>query len=232
MSSFINYDFDLRNEHFWLFVPDGYTGQEPWGLIVFINGDWVMNKLPEGWDKVLAANKLLFIAPQSADNGKPNNRREGLGTVAALEMIKNYKIDRDRVYIAGFSGGARMASQLGFHQSDVFRATIQSCGSNYPKEVPRVAVVDADFKGHPEKYGLMQVGGGDETAARKKVKFVLATGPGDFRNHFIHDIYNGGFKHDGYQALLLDVPGTGHQPCRADTLQKALDFIEHGTSAP
>jgi hypothetical protein len=225
-SSSITYNFDLKKEHFWLCVPPGYTGQEPWGLIVYTNSADRQVAVPPGWDKVLADDKLLFIATEEAGNNKLSNRREGLAVIAALEMMKTYSIDPNRVYAAGMSGGARIASDLGFQQPDIFHATIQCCGTDFPKPVPRVAVTDDDLKHHGESYGLLDGDLSEVNAAKANVKFVMTTGDGDFRHNFILDIYNGGFKADGYQALLLDVPGMKHQPCRGDTLQQALDFIE------
>src|ERR1700683_3509885 len=120
-SQYIRYDFDLNQEHFWIYVPPGYTGQEPWGLMVYTSPGDKKEEVPQGWDQVLLDDKLLFICPQQDGNDQPSgNRREGLAVIAALEMIKLYSIDPNRVYATGFSGGARVACRLGFHQSDIF----------------------------------------------------------------------------------------------------------------
>ena len=47
------------------------------------------------------------------------------------------------LYAAGFSGGARMSSLLGFYQSDVFHGTIQNCGTDFYRAVPMVAATSA-----------------------------------------------------------------------------------------
>jgi hypothetical protein len=225
-SRHIRYDFDLAQEHFWLYIPSGYDGHQPWGLVVYNSPQPTTEELPDGWGQVLNDDKLLFICPQQADNDQPNKRRQGLAVIAALEMMKLYNIDPARVYAAGYSGGAREASELGFHQSDIFHATIQCGGSDFYKAVPRTAVTDADLQANPGEYGLLDADEPDIDRARKNVKFVLITGSKDFRQHYLQDIYNGGYKPDGFKALLLDIPDLDHQPCSAHDLRAALDFIE------
>ncbi len=151
----------------------------------------------------------------------------GLAVVGALKMQELYKIDPQRVYVAGISGGARMASNLGFYQTDIFHATIQSCGSNFPREVPRVAAVPL-ARDSGELYGVTQATDAECKNAREKMRFVIVTGPGDFRHGNLLDIYNGGFLKDGFKARLFDVPTMKHETCHANILLQALDFIEHG----
>jgi len=225
-SQYIRYDLNLNQEHFWLYVPPGYDGHEPWGLIVYTSPGAKREEVPEGWGQVLIDDKLLFICPQQGGNDQPGDRREGLAVIAALEMIKLYSIDPNRVYATGFSGGARVACRLGFHQSDIFHATIQCCGADFYKPVPRVSVTDVDLQTYPEAYGLLDADSKEVEKAKKNVKFVLITGSGDFRQRFIEDIYNGGFKNDGFNATLFNVPEMGHEPCSAHTLREALEFIE------
>jgi hypothetical protein len=62
--------------------------------------------------------------------------------------------------------------------------------------------------------------------ARSNVKFALITGSGDFRRGNILDIYNNGFKQEGFRAKLFDVAGMGHEDCNAHTLEEALDFLK------
>jgi len=223
------YTFDLAQEHFWVYVPAGYDGSAPWGLIVYDSPEATQTDLADGWAQVLADDKLLFIAPQNAGNDQPSNRRGGLCVVAALEMMKLYSIDPKRVYAAGFSGGARIASALGFFQSDMFHATIQCSGTDFYKAVPKVAVTDADTAQNPKPYGQLNAQPDEIANARQSVKFTISTGSGDFRERFIQDIYNGGFAADGFQAKLWDVNGMGHEPCSASTLRDMLTFIEGGT---
>ena len=222
----IDYDFDYKKEQFFIYVPPSYTGREPFGLILFMDPGKGLASLPAGWDAVLEREKLLLVAPQNVGNGQPDRRRNGLGVIATLSMMRHYNIDSARVYAAGFSGGARVASDLGFYHSETFRGTIQSCGTNFFKPVPAVAVTSADRAGHPEPYGVADISTAEAEMAKAKVKFVLITGANDFRYHYIQDIYNGGFKPCHFKADLLEIEGMGHQICNATALQSALDFLK------
>ena len=220
----ISYRLDPEVEGFFVHVPEDYTGQAPYGLIVFTDADSNSNQLPEGWQAVLDQRRFLYIAPQRAGNDQYSNRRMGLSVLGALEMMKNYRIDPNRVYAAGFSGGARMAGQLGFYQADVFHGTIQNCGADFYKPVPVQAATSAvDTAGNP--YGLFDATA-DEIAGAKGVRFALITGSRDFRHGNILDIFNGGFAAEGFKAKLFDVPGMPHNTADPETLSAAIDFLE------
>jgi hypothetical protein len=225
-SANVQSDFDLAKEHFWLYVPKGYDGKSPYGLIVYDSPGAQQLGLPAGWGPVLDADKLIFIAPQNAGNDQKRPRREGLFVVAEMEMAKKYAIDPARVYASGFSKGGATASDVAFHHSDLFRATIQCCETDFYKPLPFVERVPADFVQHPEPYGSIVCTPEQVAAAKKSVKFEITTGTNDFRLHFVDDIFKGGFQPEGFYAKLWFVPGTTHQPCRPETLRAVLADIE------
>jgi predicted esterase len=148
----------------------------------------------------------------------------GLAVLGALEMMKRYRIDSTRVYVAGYSGGARMAGMLGFYQPDVFHGTIQNCGADFYRQVPTVYAASwLSRTGQP--YGTFEATD-EEIVQAKRVRFVLVTGTNDFRRGNILDIFNGGFAKEGFKAKLFDVLGMQHTTCPGDILLAALDFIE------
>jgi hypothetical protein len=224
LSSHVAYNLDPTKERYLVHVPTGYSGKDSYGLIVFIDASDELNSLPAGWEAALDVRKYIFVAAQNSGNDQARGRRLGLAVLGALEVAKQYRIDPNRVFVAGFSGGARMAGMLGFYQSDLFRGTIQNCGADFYRSVPiALATSQVDTVGKP--YGLLEASQEDVVAA-KQVRFALVTGSGDFRRGNILDIFHGGFKRDGFQAELFDVPGMGHDICRGETLIRILDFLE------
>lgn len=223
----INYEADLRKEPFAIHVPTNYDGSQPFGLIVFIPATSADVGSPNGWNRVLEERRLLLVVPQHAVNGLAEASRLGLGVIAALEMQGRYQIDPRRIYAAGISGGARIACRLGFYQSDLFRGTIQSCGADFPRAVPRVKAVPLE-RDQGRNYGVMDATGTEVQRARESVRFVIATGPGDFRYGCLLDIFHGGFSRDGFKAKLIDVAEMKHEVCSGETLRRALDFLESG----
>lgn len=107
-------------------MPGSYTGSRRYGLIVFTDAGDQIDSVSPGWADVLDDNDLLFVAAQASGNQHPSSRRLSLAVLGALEMKKSYNIDTERIYAAGFSGGARTSNQLGFYQSDLFKGTIQN----------------------------------------------------------------------------------------------------------
>jgi predicted esterase len=167
------------------------------------------------------------VAAKNAGNDQPEARRLGLAVMGAMKVMNMYRIDPDRVYAAGFSGGARMAGLLGFYQSDIFRGTLQNCGADFYRPVPLdQATSQVDNVGKP--YGLLDASDNDVLHARE-TRFALITGTNDFRRGNILDIFHGGFERDRFKAKLFDVSGMGHDICDGVTLARALDFLESGS---
>lgn len=220
----IDYMLNPNVEQFFVHVPEEYRSETAYGLIVFVDADSDSRGLPNGWRTILDTRKLLYIAPQRAGNDQYIPRRLGLAVLGALEMMKHYRIDPNRVYVAGYSGGARMAGLLGFFQGDLFRGTIQNCGADFYKPVRIVAASSTvDTAGNP--YGLFQASA-EEIASARQVRFALITGSLDFRHGNILDLYNGGFAEEGFKAKLFDVPGMEHDVADERTLSAVLDFVE------
>jgi predicted esterase len=166
-----------------------------------------------------------LIVPQGIGNNVRGDTRCGVSVLGALAMMQRYKFDSSRVYCGGLSGGARMACALGFSQSDLFSGTIQNCGADfYHKVAQRYATSQVDTLGFP--YGVLETTPAEVAAAKGRVRFTLITGPNDFRYGNLRDLYEFGFKPEGFHAKLIDVPGMGHQNCDGATLDQALNFIE------
>ena len=110
----IKYDLDLTQEKYLVHVPANYTGGEPFGLILYLDPSDRLDEVPADWALILQREKLLLASPLKAGNDQNIDRRLGLAVLGALKMEQRYRIDPQRVYAAGYSGGARMANRLGF----------------------------------------------------------------------------------------------------------------------
>jgi hypothetical protein len=211
-------------ERYYIYVPAAYTGSQSYGLIVFTDATSGTVRLPAIWQTVLDTRKYIFIAAQNAGNDQRRGRRLGLAVLGARKIMSRYRIDPNRVYAAGFSGGSRMSGLLGFYQADIFHGTIQICGADFYERVPIVAATSQlDTAGMP--YGRFDATEQEISNARA-VRFVLITGTRDFRQGNILDVFHGGFERGKFQAKLIDVPGMDHTICDRDVLSIALDFLE------
>ena len=220
----IDYSLDPRAEKFLVRVPGDYAPDAEYGLVVYMHPGNDLDAPPVGWAAVLDRRRFIFVAPLRAGNGEAPSRRMGLAVLAAEEMTTHYRIAPARIIAAGWSGGARIASELGFYQADLFRGTVQSCGSDFFRPVPHIDGSGNDGVGG-HSYGLVDATSA-EIAMAAHVRFTLITGSGDWRHGDMLDIYNGGFARTTLQAKLIDVPGMEHANANADTFDAALGFIE------
>jgi pimeloyl-ACP methyl ester carboxylesterase len=120
---------DPTAEHFVLYVP----AQAPpmgYGLLVFVP-PWQEASLPKGWGPVLDRLGLIFVsAARSGNDESLLGRREPLAVIAAANVISRYRIDPERIYVSGFSGGSRMAMRLALGYPDLFRGALLNAGSD------------------------------------------------------------------------------------------------------
>jgi len=213
-------NFDLSKEMFYISMPSGSSASQPLGLLIFISPSDECTEVPQGWTSVLMKNRLIFIAPQKAGNKQPVSRRAGLAVLAAKTLPEMTKIDTNRVYVAGFSGGARMASYSAFLRPSLFSGAFCVCGVDFPGKVPRVKATKED------DYGYFSLGEQEIAEAKQRVKFVVVTGSKDFRYNNIMDIYTGGFHKDHYTVKLIDVPGMDHTICPPKALSDGISFMD------
>lgn len=120
---------DLAQESFALYVP----AREPpqgYGLVVFVP-PWDEARLPDGWAPVLDEKGLIFVtAARSGNDQGALVRREPLAILAEQNLVHRYRIDPQRIYIAGFSGGSRVSLRLALAYPDLFRGAILNASSD------------------------------------------------------------------------------------------------------
>jgi pimeloyl-ACP methyl ester carboxylesterase len=120
---------DLSRETFVLHVPDAVPANG-YGLIVFVP-PWNAAKVPDGWGPVLDRYGIIFVsASRSGNDASGIGRREPLALIAEANVVRRYPVDTARIYIAGFSGGSRIAMRLALGYPDVFRGAILNAGSD------------------------------------------------------------------------------------------------------
>src|SRR3546814_677234 len=117
-------------EHYDIFVPTLPDGAS-YGLIVFVSPSDKFSRMPLGWRSVLQREHLILIAARmSGNNQNMLDRRVPLALHGHGYATSHYRVDPGRVYVAGFSGGARTAQLVAFAYPDVFRGVLMFAGSD------------------------------------------------------------------------------------------------------
>ena len=120
---------ELGRERFALYVP----AHEPAGgyaLLVFVP-PWPQAEIPPRW--IPALDRLGVILVTAANSGNDANvldRRDPLALLAARNVMSRYRVDPERVYIGGFSGGSRVALRLALGYPDLFHGALLDAGSD------------------------------------------------------------------------------------------------------
>jgi pimeloyl-ACP methyl ester carboxylesterase len=214
-----NYNLDMRRQSFYVYVPESYHMGDKFGLLVFLGAGRAVT-VPPDWRRLLADRKLLYVAPQHIDNYTPNETKLALAHVAILEMKQNYDIDMQRVIVSGFATGARAATLFAFEHPKMVEGTVAICGAEYYRPV------QGTYQAPDDHYGVTPLPLAVVDNARKSTRFAFVTGEKDERRGNIWNIYEEGYKKDGFQVDLFDVPGMGTQVCDGVIMSQALSWVE------
>lgn len=145
-------------------VPSGYQASTPVALVVNMHGSQstaLEQELLTGMDTTSDEDTFLVAYPQGdIPSGTgfewnvpneplfggapvPANAPDDVSFITHLvhRLEKQYCINEKRVYATGFSGGARMASQLGCDASSVFAAIAPVSGLRLPSPCPSTRAV-------------------------------------------------------------------------------------------
>jgi hypothetical protein len=213
----------LPSESFELLRPDAFTVDGSWGLFVWISPN-ESPRIPPSWEQVLAHHKLLCIGANNAGNKRDILDRIRLAVCANIEMRERFNIDPNRIYVAGFSGGGRVASMLGVAYADLFSGVIPIMGVNFYTDLPSAdgkKLFPPQFIPDPE---ILEI-------AKRSTAFVLVTGEKDFNRAETRIVSELGFKKEGFNACnFMEIPGVGHVMPEAQWLEQALELLKRRPS--
>ena len=215
--------YDVKNEVFDVLVPAGYDKTKPHGLFIWITaGD--KPGLPPAWEKVFADTKIIVIAAHNSGNKRNIFDRMRMAIDANHNMRALYNIDGRRVYVSGFSGGSRVASNLGVCYAEMFSGALCFMGTNF-----YLPVKGEDNKVYGESYlpadELLPI-------AKKACRYALVTGTKDFNLANTKAVFAAMKKEEFSGAELFMVPEQGHALPSGEWLEKALKHLDAGKVSP
>jgi len=177
------------------------AGAPATGVIVFISpGD--SGELPAGWAAVLDAKHLQWIAADGFGNARPTAERMLVAVMAARLAVQIGPTDKQRRYVAGMSGGGRVASQVITHFPQLFAGAIFIVGADYSM---------------PEDPALPGI------LATRRMVFI--TGSRDFNHREMKSVHSR-YRKWGAKLLMIDQPGFGHEMATAEQLTTAIEFLD------
>lgn len=214
--------YDLTKETFEVVVPPSYRPDKPAALLVWVSPTPRGGISTPALTKVLGEKEILWVGADHSGNQRSTWVRLGLALDAAYNMQRLYAINPDRVYVAGYSGGGRVASALGMLFTDVFHGALCLMGVDYYHEVPIPYQPGTHWAaGYPQPpRAALEL-------AKKRNRYVLVTGELDF-NRVQTRIYAKRLRQDGFQHVTyIEVPGGSHYTrLPPDVFARALEALD------
>lgn len=237
---------DLAAERYVLYVPP-VAPPHGYGLLVFVP-PWQDARLPADWGPVLDRAGLIYVS--AARSGNEENvlaRREPLALLGAYNVMQRYRVDAERIYVGGFSGGSHIALRLALAYPDLFRGALLNAGSDpLGSGVPPLPPADL-FRRFQESTRLVYVTGERDSrlgldAASQQTMHHWCVFDTDAQTTLgaAHEIASSEALSRALEALLVDnTPDAAKLArCRADidrevtaALQKAQSLIDSGKRA-
>lgn len=200
-----NGEYDLSQESFAVFVPESYDGSEPYGLFVYVSPTPLGGFRNPEFERVLTERKMIWVGAHQSGNGRWGWYRTGLALDAVHNLSRLYSIDAEKVYVGGYSGGGRVASQLTMLYPDVFRGGFFLYGCDYFEQLPVPDRPGASWPARfpaPQKQALQEL--------KSDSSFVFLTGDRDFNRSQTKRIYTA-MRDSGFQRLsYLQIPEADH----------------------
>jgi predicted esterase len=125
-------DYDSTKQHYELYVPRR-EGKKLLPVLLYISPSGEH----QGWKRFETLCKqqgILFAGPFGAGNDCPSKKRARIVLDVLDDLRRNYPIDADRTYIAGFSGGGRVACAIAFALPECFGGVLPICAGHDLRE--------------------------------------------------------------------------------------------------
>ncbi len=213
-------DYRISEERYSVHVPPDYTTDASYGLLVWISAG-ESGQMPTGWHKLMDKHKLIWIGAHRSGNAHSvPGRRMALALDGVHNIKRMYKVDPNRIYVSGISGGGRVASILAMHYPDVFSGGIFVVGVEYWEAIAVTGRPGQLWKPMPRpqsKYLAM---------AKERGRYVLLTGDNDSNRSQTWDYYEYGYRKKLKHVVYIQVPGMGHEMPSAEWYEKAIVFLD------
>jgi serine protease Do len=115
---------------YWAYVPDSYSADDAWGLIVWIAParDTMEATVLGRWQALCEERRLILVAPLPAETSgfNPNDL---IGARQIIDQfLQKYRIDRNRVVVHAFTSGGRFAAALAYDNREQIRGLALASG--------------------------------------------------------------------------------------------------------
>lgn len=182
-----------------IYVPEK---SENYGVLVYVSPT-PGGEPDSGWLEVFEDKNLIWVSAEGFGNTEPSAQRVLVALMGLTKVQQSFQVDYSRIYIAGMSGGGRIASIAATKFPRMFTGAIYIVGADFWKEKdkPLVNLISNN-------------------------RYVFITGDRDFNRQEIRQVFKKYVKAGAGQALLMDLDGYGHHNPDVEQLSTALEFLD------
>jgi hypothetical protein len=200
-------DFDSRKHSYELFVPPDYSPKQVYPVFLFVSA----GNDPSGWkqwEPVCKQHGVIFASPYNAGNNCPPRQRVRIVLDVLDDLRRLYRVDADRTYLSGFSGGARIACGIAFALPEYFGGLVPVCAGGNLREESwlRQRVVD-------------------------RLSVALVTGETDFNRGEVERFRGPLLQEVGVRCKVWLVPKMGHAIPAGAALPEVFRWLEEALKA-
>lgn len=190
-----------------IYVPESYDAADPAGVVVYVSPT-SKGGPPRTWNEPLDAKNLIWIGANDSGNRVGVGKRMFLAMLAPKVLAREYVLDTNRIYVAGFSGGGKTASRVAVARPEVFRGGIYIGGAEaWGTTTP------------PPKLDII-----------RQNHHVFLTGTLDFNERLTRRVY-ASYKGEGVEnCKLIVVKRLGHEMPGRSVFIRAIDYLDSRVS--
>jgi predicted esterase len=189
-----------------VFVPPGTNPKTPMPLVLFISP----SASPAGWQQwqaVCRQYRVAFASPVGAGNDCPGPQRVRIVFDVLDDIRRKMNVDPNRTYLAGFSGGARMACRIAFAEPELFGGVVANGGAENLRDESWL-----------------------RSRALDRLSVAYVAGETDFNRAELERFREPLVREVGGRTKLWIVPKLGHGIPDGAKLAEVLQFLEAGAA--
>lgn len=223
----IDYTINLNSQTYDVWLPSNYNPNETYGLILFCNSGNNGGDPPQAYRDVLNKYRIIWVAGDGVGNSADTRLRRGVTVLGAMRMTQLYKIDPERIFASGNSGGSRIATGTAIMRDDVFTGFIGEVGASATDLLPDDFITSTN----PDDLSYEWSASGDSVTSARGASMTFFNGgnqslEGDFREQEIMTIHHLFMTSNGNLSKLCKGPGE-HTTKLDYVFDEAVKYMNH-----
>lgn len=187
-----------------LYVPPGYDPNKYYPLLIHVspggaNESWGV------WHDIAERHGVFVAGPYNAGNNVPMPRRCRTVLDVLDDVRRRFRIDPDRTYISGISGGGNVSSRIAFALPELFGGNIAIVGTWNLRSEPAL-----------------------RRRVRERLSVAVVTGAGDFNGPEMANEFYPVLTAHHVRARLWVYPDMGHGVPNSARLEEIFHWLEDG----